>query len=94
GDTRVNQKLRFAIRGEHVELTPDAGRPFPGRHMAGVVSGKSFSGGILRVTVLLGGGAEITASRHGIDFPIECGSRAFVSWAPEHTVPLGAGHEG
>jgi spermidine/putrescine transport system ATP-binding protein len=55
---------------------------------------KSFVGGQLRISAVLldgsaaGDGGKITASRHGIDSPLERGDLVKVSWAREKAVPV------
>jgi spermidine/putrescine transport system ATP-binding protein len=55
---------------------------------------KSFAGGQLRILAVLEDGAEITASRHGIDTPLKTGERVLVRWAPENAVLVDAAMEG
>ncbi|MDR1024656.1 MAG: ABC transporter ATP-binding protein [Treponema sp.] len=58
------------------------------------VTEKSFVGGQLRISAALvdksgaEGGEKITASRHGIDSPLERGDLVRVSWAREKAVPV------
>jgi spermidine/putrescine transport system ATP-binding protein len=63
------------------------------------VTEKSFVGGQLRITALLldkspsGERGKITASRHGIDSPLERGDLVKVSWAGEKAVPVDEGDD-
>jgi spermidine/putrescine transport system ATP-binding protein len=78
----------LAVRSEwvNVEAAEDPA-PVPGRPAR--VTGKQFAGGQIRISVVLEAtGEEITASRHGIDWPLEPGQRVRVSWKPEHAVPV------
>ncbi|MDR2588079.1 MAG: ABC transporter ATP-binding protein [Spirochaetales bacterium] len=84
------QKITLAVRSEYMELSP-AGKDSSGedRGLAATVTGKSFAGGQLRITALLKGGGEVTASRHGIDSPLKIGQAVRVSWKCEsHAVPV------
>jgi spermidine/putrescine transport system ATP-binding protein len=45
------------------------------------VTEKSFAGGQLRISAVLGDGTEICASRQGIDSPLEAGQRVRANWA-------------
>ncbi|MDR0555029.1 MAG: ABC transporter ATP-binding protein [Treponema sp.] len=76
-----------AVRSEHLELIPVSPRgPSPGA-LAATVTDKSFAGGQLRITAGLRGGGEVTASRQGIDSPLQCGDSVEVRWAtPNHAV--------
>jgi spermidine/putrescine transport system ATP-binding protein len=48
---------------------------------------KSFAGGQLRITARFPDGGEITASRHGIDSPLQIGEDVIVTWsAPSQAV--------
>ena len=54
--------------------------------ISAVISDKTFTGGLLRVSAVSGDGAEIVASRHGIDSELEAGQQVKVSWAPGNAV--------
>jgi spermidine/putrescine transport system ATP-binding protein len=64
------------------------------------VTEKSFVGGQLRITAVLldkspsQDRGKITASRHGIDSPLERGDLVKVSWAKEKAVPVDEGADG
>ncbi|MDR1914894.1 MAG: ABC transporter ATP-binding protein [Clostridiales bacterium] len=74
----------YAVRGEHIELTPaEDGRD----GFKAVVTDKRFAGGQLRLSAKLDvNGAEVVASRQGIDSPLKTGQRVLVSWKKEHEV--------
>ncbi|MDR0600814.1 MAG: ABC transporter ATP-binding protein [Treponema sp.] len=97
--------VTVVIRGEYLELSPaagngpaDRGRPEDGggkEHdgLTGVILGRSFAGGQLRITVRLdGSGEEISASRPGFDFPLKDGERVRVGWKAEHAVVVDTGN--
>jgi spermidine/putrescine transport system ATP-binding protein len=72
----------LALRSEWVNMTLDGTEGLPAR-----VTGKSFTGGQLRITaVLSGSGEEVVASRHGMDSGLRSGDAVRVSWAAEHAV--------
>jgi spermidine/putrescine transport system ATP-binding protein len=73
-----------AIRSEHIELVPIPAGESPADGLAAQVTDKLFAGGQLRITAVLRGGGEITASRHGIDSPLCAGDAVEVRWAPAH----------
>jgi spermidine/putrescine transport system ATP-binding protein len=78
--------VTVAVRSEYVNLEP-AGRETSSLCLRAQVSEKSFAGGQLRITARLLGGGEITASRHGIDSPLQIGQYVTVSWsAPSQAV--------
>jgi spermidine/putrescine transport system ATP-binding protein len=80
------ERPTLAIRSEWVNLETAEGSA-SGRLAR--VTGKQFAGGQLRVSAVLEAtGEEITASRHGIDWPLEQGQRVRVSWKAEHAVPV------
>jgi hypothetical protein len=58
-----------------------------------VVTGKNFSGGLLRITAVIqregpSFGEEISASIPGIDSPFEPGDDVEVSWLPANAVTV------
>ena len=96
GDTCI------AVREENIILAPANGegrRLSESGGLAGVITGKSFSGGLLRITVRLkeplsaapGNGdndADIRASIQGIESPFEEGDDVLVSWLPANAVTV------
>lgn len=66
----------LAVRSEALELN----RGESGR-LAGVIREKTFSGGMLRITVDTESCGELVASRHGIDSPLAPGETVGISWA-------------
>jgi spermidine/putrescine transport system ATP-binding protein len=82
----------IAIRTEHVILSPldnkaasktGAGKP----GLSAKIISRSFTGGQLRITAVLEDGEEITASRHGMDSPLQIGEEVSVNWAsPEDAI--------
>jgi spermidine/putrescine transport system ATP-binding protein len=97
-----DDKEFFAVRAENIILTkPDGGgapsyggAPSGGGRLKAVVTEKNFSGGLLRVTVVIKSegpsfGEEISASIPGIDSPFEPGDEAEISWLPANAVTVG-----
>jgi spermidine/putrescine transport system ATP-binding protein len=89
--------VTVAVRSEYVNLEPAARGTSPqsqglkAQGLKAQVSDKSFAGGQLRITVLLQGGGEFTASRHGIDSPLNIGEEVAVTWSsPSHAVLVDA----
>ena len=66
----------LAVRSEALELN----RGESGR-LTGVIREKTFSGGMLRITVDTESCGELVASRHGIDSPLAPGEPVGISWA-------------
>lgn len=81
---RPGQPLSLAVRSEQVEFTTDPGAC----GLPATVREKSFAGGMLRIALTLGDGAELVASRHGIDIAVEPGDQVRVTWDPAHAVPV------
>ncbi|MEG0754752.1 MAG: ABC transporter ATP-binding protein, partial [Angelakisella sp.] len=69
-----------AVRSEQLELLSGEGEG-----LNGVVKEKSFSGGMLRITVALGE-KELVASRHGIDSQLSPGDKVRIAFREEHGV--------
>jgi spermidine/putrescine transport system ATP-binding protein len=90
GDLMPGQRVRLAIRGEHVDFRPRRPGPAPAEGcaapgLAAVVTGKSFAGGQLRISARLekageGPEGEMYASRSGIDSPLAMGDTVWVNW--------------
>jgi spermidine/putrescine transport system ATP-binding protein len=74
------EPVTVAVRSEYVNFEPAGGGGAAPRLRARV-SEKSFAGGQLRITARLLGGGEITASRHGIDSPLQIGEDVAVTWS-------------
>jgi spermidine/putrescine transport system ATP-binding protein len=84
------EPVTVAVRSEYVNLEP-LGRRTVGFSLRAQVNGKSFAGGQLRITARLLGGGEITASRHGINSPLQIGQDVIVTWsAPSQAVLVDA----
>ena len=66
----------LAVRSEALELN----RGESGR-LTGVIREKTFSGGMLHITVDTESCGELVASRHGIDSPLAPGEPVGISWA-------------
>jgi spermidine/putrescine transport system ATP-binding protein len=78
----------LAVRSEWVNLEAAGFSPVKAGRLARV-TGKQFAGGQLRISAVLeDSGEEIVASRHGLDWPLETGQEVWVSWEPEHAVPV------
>jgi spermidine/putrescine transport system ATP-binding protein len=83
------EKIRMAVRGEYIELSgADSSSESGIRGLDAVITGKSFAGGQLRITARLKDGAEISASRHGMDSSLAAGDKVFVTWKSGHAVIL------
>jgi len=82
----TGKEILFAVREEYVTFLP----PYSGSGLSAIVSGKSFSGGLLRIAVRLDciGAPEIKASLQGIDSPFEIGDRVIMRWNPQKVVLL------
>jgi spermidine/putrescine transport system ATP-binding protein len=80
GPVAPGEKLTIAVRTEHLILEP-SGDTKSGEGLDAKVTGKSFAGGQLRITLELTGGGELVASRHGIDSPLKGGEQTLARWA-------------
>jgi spermidine/putrescine transport system ATP-binding protein len=76
---QANEKIAAAVRSENVNFIP-VSQNSSKEVLIGQVSSKTFAGGLLRINAILPDGNEITASRHGIDFPIRTGDLVAISW--------------
>ena len=78
------EALTVAVRSEYIDFLP-AGEGFPA-----VVKEKSFAAGMLRLALEAPDGAEIVASRHGIDSDLAPGDAVSFGFAREHAVVVEA----
>jgi spermidine/putrescine transport system ATP-binding protein len=98
GNMEAGAYVHLAIREEHIILSPGSAE---GEGLAATVTGKSFAGGLLRITAKLRGiaaggargdaardpdGIEISASYQGISAPFEIGDQVLVNWLPDGAV--------
>jgi spermidine/putrescine transport system ATP-binding protein len=85
----TGDEITIAVREENVTLNRTGSRG-----LAAVVTGKSFAGGLLRITAALknaGNGVpaeEINASQQGINSSLEIGDEVFADWLPADAVPV------
>jgi spermidine/putrescine transport system ATP-binding protein len=95
------QEVTLAIRGEYIELLPEASdraggsedsedpgepRPGQGEGLAAVITDKSFAAGQLRITAEMRGGGIVMASRHGIDSHLRIGQAVRIRWPAARAV--------
>jgi spermidine/putrescine transport system ATP-binding protein len=79
---RPGEKLTVAVRAERLILEPRLPDDSEGAWgLAAKVTGKSFAGGQLRITLEPAGGGELVASRLGIDSPLAVGEAVRARWA-------------
>ncbi len=78
--------VALAVRSEQIRFEKDPGAGDTG--IRGTVKEKSFAGGMLRIAFALADGAEVVASRHGIDLDIQPGQEVSLYWEPQAAVPV------
>lgn len=82
GEKAEGAQVSAAVRSENIILNKNEKEGgFPAK-----VKEKSFTGGMLRLMLLLEDGTEVVASRHGIDAGYQIGEQLYCTWAPEHAV--------
>ncbi|MDR2370906.1 MAG: ABC transporter ATP-binding protein [Treponema sp.] len=89
GNLCPGQRVTVVIRGENLELSAAAasGEFSAAEGLSAVITGRSFAGGQLRITLALkGGGEEISASRAGFDSLLQNGGEVFITWKSEHAI--------
>lgn len=73
-----------AVRSEHIDLsaekTPEG--------LEATILQKSFTAGMLRITVVLKDGTEVVSSRHGIDSSLQEGQVVWMSYLPQFAAPV------
>lgn len=75
--------LVMAVRSENISIWREPKSPY---YIQGIISEKSFVGGMLRIVVTLNDGTQVVVSRQGINFDYENGERVCLEWAPEKAV--------
>lgn len=76
--------LNVAVRSENINVWREPkDNPYA---LKGVISEKSFVGGMLRIVVRLKQGTEIVISRHGINFNYDIGETVCLQWQAENAV--------
>ena len=85
-DAAEGREIHLAVREEHVIFSPEG----EGEGLSAVVTGKSFAGGLLRISARLhnGDGGEISASVQGIDAPLAVGDKVRAYWLPANAVAV------
>ena len=81
---KAGDPVTAAVRSENIEFTED----LKGNGIPATVREKSFAGGMLRIRLRLEDGTSVTASRHGIDLPLQLGQKVMISWTPGSAVPV------
>ena len=81
---RPGDPAAVAVRSEHLVLMSAEAAGSEG--LKACVKEKSFTAGMLRITLSLSDGAELIASRHGINSSLEPGDRVSVAWGSENAV--------
>lgn len=85
----AGEQVSFALRSENVLLPSDwEKREKAGNLLPATVVDKSFTGGLLRMELLLEDGSKITASRHGIDCEYEMGETLEIGFLPQFAVAV------
>ena len=74
---KEGETITVAVRGETIRIWPEKHQL---QGLAGVITEKSFVGGMLRIAVALGDGTEVTVSRHGINFDYDAGQQVWLEW--------------
>ena len=78
--------INIAVREEYVTFLPADS----GLGLAATITGKSFHGGLLRISARLDceNGEEVNSSCRGIDSPLETGDKVTVNWNAANAVLL------
>ena len=84
--------IHIAIREEYITFLPSDRLKRSEKGLNATVTGKSFSGGLLRISAKLDSspedGGEINSSCQGIDSPLEIGDKVMADWNPSSAVLL------
>lgn len=80
----AGQEVTVAVRSESINIW----REPKAYAITGVITEKTFVGGMLRIVVKLQNNMEVIVSRHGINFSYEIGEKVYLEWNAEHAVPV------
>jgi spermidine/putrescine transport system ATP-binding protein len=83
--SKSGEEILVAVREEHVNFLPP-----PNDGLAATITGKSFSGGLLRISAQLDTSPceEVNSSCLGINSPLEIGDKVMVNWDASNAVLL------
>lgn len=82
----INEKesLTFAVKSEYIQINKtETTYSLPAKVIA-----KNFIGGMLRITLQLNDGTEITASQYGFEFEYSMEDIVYIKWNKKHAVPI------
>lgn len=80
-EVRAGEEVTLAVRSENIDLDEDCGCG-----LEATVEEKTFSGGMLRMTLRLDDGNTLVSSRYGIDANVEVGQRICFRWESSQAV--------
>lgn len=83
GRVQLGDHCTLAVRSENIQITR---QPQSKVYIEGVVTEKSFAGGMLRIAVKTADGTEIVISRHGINIEYAIGEHVYMEWPAETAV--------
>lgn len=83
------EEVTMAVRSENISLDEDCGCG-----LEAVVEEKSFSGGLLRMTLKLDDGSRLISSRYGIDANVREGQRICFRWESSQAVLVDRSEKG
>lgn len=82
----INEKesLTFVIKSEYIQINKtETTYSLPAKIVA-----KNFIGGMLRITLQLNDGTEVTASQYGFDFEYSMEDTVYIKWNKKHATPI------
>lgn len=85
-DYNINEKesLTFVIKSEYIQINKtETTYSLPAKIIA-----KNFIGGMLRITLQLNDGTEVTASQYGFDFEYSMEDTVYIKWNKKHATPI------
>ena len=85
-DYNINEKesLNFVIKSEYIQMDKiETTYSLPAKIIA-----KNFIGGMLRITLQLNDGTEVTASQYGFDFEYSMEDTVYIKWNKKHATPI------
>lgn len=75
--------LTVAVRSENIRVWRE---PKSGHWLCGIMTEKSYAGGMLRIVVSLEDGTEVVITRQGINFHYDIGEKVYLEWEDKDAV--------
>lgn len=80
---KEGEERTLAVRSENISVWREPRSPW---WICGVITEKSYVGGMLKIVTMLSDGTEVVISRQGINFHYDIGEKVYLEWSGEQAV--------